>query len=149
MRTDPDDASHDLPGGLAGRAGQALEIRDVQVPDVLEPGALLVRTSAATICATDVHLAHGAVDSKDAGADLPLILGHGPPTRLALAKAWGATETIDVTTATDPQARIDRVRELTQGRGADVILEMSGMPATFGGGIAMLRRGGRDTIAWG
>ena len=53
-----------------------MEIADVQVPDVLERGALLVRTTAATVCATDVHLWEGTVGSTDAGADLPLILGH-------------------------------------------------------------------------
>jgi L-iditol 2-dehydrogenase len=53
-----------------------MEIADVQVPDVLERGALLVRTTAATVCATDVHLWEGTVRSTDAGADLPLILGH-------------------------------------------------------------------------
>jgi threonine dehydrogenase-like Zn-dependent dehydrogenase len=33
-----------------------MEIADVRVPDMLERGALLVRTTAATVCATDVHL---------------------------------------------------------------------------------------------
>ena len=39
--------------------GEPLELMDVQVPDRLEPGALLVRTAAATICASDVHLWEG------------------------------------------------------------------------------------------
>jgi hypothetical protein len=32
-----------------------MEIADVPLPDALERGALLVRTTAATVCATDVH----------------------------------------------------------------------------------------------
>jgi D-arabinose 1-dehydrogenase-like Zn-dependent alcohol dehydrogenase len=41
--------------------GKPMEIADVRVPDVLERGALLVRTTAATVCATDVHLWAGTV----------------------------------------------------------------------------------------
>jgi threonine dehydrogenase-like Zn-dependent dehydrogenase len=272
-----------------------MEIADVRVPDVLERGALLVRTTAATVCATEVHLWAGTVGSTDAGADLPLILGHemtgrvarmgedadrdslgrplklgdriiwthgfcgqceqcvvehqptlctsrrgymqttatrypyltggfaeycyvfptsgrvkvpdtvsdpvasaascalrtvvhafdrtgpvderqvvliqgagpmglfstaraaamspaqvivvgGPERRLALAREWGATATIDVDLVRDPAERLARVLEYTDGRGADVILEMSGVPAAFGEGMAMLRRGGRYTV---
>lgn len=272
-----------------------MEIGEVQVPDRLEPGALLVQTTAATVCATDVHLWEGAVGSKDAGADRPLILGHemtgrivrmgadaeydsvgaeltlgdriiwthgfcghclqctvegeptlctnrrgymataaskypyltggfaeycyvfptsgrvkvpetisdpvaaaascalrtvvhafdrtgrieerqivvvqgagplglfavalavsanpaqvivvgGPEPRLALAREWGATATIDVSSRPDPQDRLDQVLTLTDGRGADVVLEMSGVPAAFTEGMAMLRPGGRYTV---
>jgi threonine dehydrogenase-like Zn-dependent dehydrogenase len=56
--------------------GEPLEIVDVQVPQELEPGSLLVKTLSATVCATDVHLWGAKVASKDAGSNLPLILGH-------------------------------------------------------------------------
>jgi threonine dehydrogenase-like Zn-dependent dehydrogenase len=288
-----------LPGScraaLLAEPGKPMEIADVPLPDALERGALLVRTTAATVCATDVHLWEGTVGSKDAGADLPLILGHemtgrvvrmgedadrdslgrplalgdriiwthgfcgqceqcvvehrptlctsrrgymqtrvtkypyltggfaeycyvyptsgrvhvpdtvsdpvasaascalrtvvhafdrtgqihesqvvlvqgagplglfstalaaavspaqvivvgGPERRLALAREWGATATINVDLARDPEERIDRVLELTGGRGADIVLEMSGVPAAFGEGMAMLRPGGRYTV---
>ena len=46
------------------------------VPDRLEPGALIVRTTAATVCATDVHLADGSIDPAASGIELPVILGH-------------------------------------------------------------------------
>ena len=36
-----------------------LEIAEVPIPQELEPGALLVRNTAATICASDVHLWEG------------------------------------------------------------------------------------------
>jgi len=289
----------DLPSScraaLLVEPGRPMEIADVPVPDVLERGALLVRTTAATVCATDVHLWAGTVGSTDAGADLPLILGHemtgrivlmaedadrdslgrpltpgdriiwthgfcgqceqcvvehqptlctsrrgymqtsamqypyltggfaeycyvfptsgrvkvpdtvsdpvasaascalrtvvhafdrtgpieerqvvvvqgagplglfstaraaamspaqvivvgGPERRLALAREWGATATIDVDLVRDPADRLACVLDLTDGRGADVVLEMSGVPAAFGEGMAMLRRGGRYTV---
>lgn len=53
-----------------------MHIIEVEIPAQLEPGALLVRNLAATICATDVHLWEGGVASKAAAANLPVILGH-------------------------------------------------------------------------
>ncbi|MFF9391394.1 hypothetical protein [Streptomyces griseoluteus] len=39
--------------------GQPLEIINARIPSVVEPSALLVRMTAATLCGTDVHVAHG------------------------------------------------------------------------------------------
>jgi D-arabinose 1-dehydrogenase-like Zn-dependent alcohol dehydrogenase len=55
---------------------EPMEIIDVAIARPLERGALLVRTLAATVCATDAHLREGGVASKDAGFNLPVILGH-------------------------------------------------------------------------
>jgi L-iditol 2-dehydrogenase len=62
-------------------------------------------------------------------------------SRLAFAKAMGADVTINVST-TASQERIDLVRQLTAGRGADVVLHMANRPASFIEGIEMLKRGG-------
>ncbi|WP_433502930.1 alcohol dehydrogenase catalytic domain-containing protein [Pseudonocardia halophobica] len=56
--------------------GAPMELLEVPVPQDLEEGAVLVRNRAATICATDVHLAEGDVSSKQAASGLPVILGH-------------------------------------------------------------------------
>jgi len=53
---------------------QPLEILRVPIPD-LEPGALLVRIAASTLCGTDVHRWHGPLPKGD---DLPVIIGHEP-----------------------------------------------------------------------
>jgi len=53
---------------------QPLEILRVPIPD-LEPGALLVRIAASTLCGTDVHRWHGPLPRGDA---LPVIIGHEP-----------------------------------------------------------------------
>jgi L-iditol 2-dehydrogenase len=275
--------------------GAPLEIIDVPIPVNLEPGALLVQTLSATVCATDIHRLEGTVASKDARSALPVILGHevvgrvvrmgsgvvrdsigldlaigdrviwthgfcgqcpacvvqhepvlcerrrgymagpcteypyltggfaeycyvyptsgrvkvpnqiddaiaaasscslrtvvhgferlgavddrhavviqgsgplglfalaisacsgpknvivigGPSSRLDLAKKWGATETIDVALIPDPAERLALILEATGGRGADVVVEVSGVPAAFNEGIAMLRRGGRYLV---
>jgi L-iditol 2-dehydrogenase len=53
---------------------QPLEIQQVPIPD-LEPGALLVRIEASTLCGTDVHRWHGPLGDRDS---LPMITGHEP-----------------------------------------------------------------------
>ena len=50
---------------------QPLEIREVRIPE-LEPGGMLARVEAATLCGTDVHRWHGAL----AADGLPFIPGH-------------------------------------------------------------------------
>jgi threonine dehydrogenase-like Zn-dependent dehydrogenase len=62
-------------------------------------------------------------------------------TRLAFAKKLGADHTINVST-TSSDERIDLIRQLTRGRGADVVLHMANRPASFIEGIEMLKRGG-------
>ena len=61
--------------------------------------------------------------------------------RLDWARRFGADETINVT-ATTSEERVERIRELTDGRGADVVLHMANTPASFVEGIEMLKRGG-------
>ena len=40
-----------------------------------------------------------------------------------------------------PESRVQRVMELTAGRGADVVGEFVGLPAVVGEGIQMVRNG--------
>src|SRR4051794_27954857 len=60
--------------------------------------------------------------AKERGAH-PVIVIDGIDDRLALAKAMGADELIDLRVVESPQARVSRVRELTNGWGADVVCE--------------------------
>jgi threonine dehydrogenase-like Zn-dependent dehydrogenase len=55
-----------------------LEIQSVPIPD-LEPGALLVKMEASTLCGTDVHRWHGPLPKGDS---LPIITGHEPCGRI-------------------------------------------------------------------
>jgi threonine dehydrogenase-like Zn-dependent dehydrogenase len=276
------------------KPGQPLDIVDVPVPTTFEPRSLLVRTTAATVCATDVHLWEGSVRTKADNSNLPYILGHemtgrvehiapgaeldsvgqplqvgdrivwthgfcgschncviaheptlcsnrrgymadpwtayphltggfsefgyvfptsgrikvpdvvsdvaasaascacrtvmhafarlgpvegrtvviqgsgpvglfalaraamlhpaqlivigGPADRLKLAERWGATAVIDVQHAPAPADRLAQVRELTGGRGADVVVEASGARTAFTEGMAMLAAAGRYLV---
>jgi len=82
---------------------------------------------------------------RDAGASRVIVIG-APASRLALARAFGADETIDITQV-PVQERIQRVLELTDGRGADVVLECAGVPAAVAEGLEMVRINGRYLIA--
>lgn len=62
--------------------GAPVLITEVPVPQELEPGALLVRTEACSVCGTDLHLWQGELSLK---VDLPVILGHEMVGRVVAA----------------------------------------------------------------
>ncbi len=64
------------------------------------------------------------------------------PAKLELAKRLGADETFD---ARDPDL-VAKVHHLTNGDGADVLLEMSGSGSAIDTGLQMVRNGGRAAL---
>ena len=65
------------------------------------------------------------------------------PDRLELAHRFGAAETITLGDFPLPEDRVARVQELTGGIGADVVLEVTGVPASFVEAIDLARVNGR------
>lgn len=63
-------------------------------------------------------------------------------TRLERARAFGAAHTIDLREHDTVEARADHVRELTGGRGADVVVEVAGVPEAFAESLHHVRPGG-------
>ena len=63
--------------------------------------------------------------------------------KLATAKKFGATDTVNPSTDGDA---IAKVMELSGGRGADVAFEVIGLQATIEQALAMTRRGGQAVI---
>lgn len=61
--------------------------------------------------------------------------------RLDLARKFGADHTLNVR-KTSVKERMDFVRSLTEGRGADVVIETTGTPDVLAEGLDLLRRGG-------
>lgn len=61
--------------------------------------------------------------------------------RLFLAEEFGADYTVNVTKTT-PKERMALVKDLTDGRGADMVIETAGIPAVLPEGLDLLRRGG-------
>jgi threonine dehydrogenase-like Zn-dependent dehydrogenase len=76
-----------------------------------------------------------------------LIVIGGPASRLAVAREWGADLTVDVGAVSAAPERRDAVLDATEGRGADVVLELSGAHGAIGEGIQLAAPGGRYLIA--
>jgi threonine dehydrogenase-like Zn-dependent dehydrogenase len=104
------------------------------------------------IGATDVVVIQGAgplgllatAVTKLAGARRVITIG-APDARLAIAGEFGADNTISVD-ETDPEERTERIRALTGGRGADIVMEFTGQPQAFNEGLDLIRRGGRYVV---
>jgi threonine dehydrogenase-like Zn-dependent dehydrogenase len=74
-----------------------------------------------------------------------IVIG-APAARLDIARRWGASEIIDIEAVPDAAERVAAVRALTDGKGADVVIELSGARTAFLEGFEMLRRGGRYLV---
>jgi L-iditol 2-dehydrogenase len=85
-----------------------------------------------------------AILARLSGAGAVIVLGD-PPARLEAARAFGADAGIHVS-ATTAEERVERVREATGGRGADVTIEATGAPAAVREGMRMTRDGGRLVV---
>ena len=65
------------------------------------------------------------------------------PLRLDFATKCGATDVIDMNEFPTPESRVQRVKDLTDGRGADVVVEVVGIAAATVEGLDMVRLGGK------
>lgn len=79
--------------------------------------------------------------ANELGAETIVI--EGAEGRLERARQFGADHLIDMTELETVEERVDRVAELTDGQGADVGVEVAGVPEAFSEGIELLRNGGR------
>lgn len=82
--------------------------------------------------------------AKERGANQVICLDISED-RLKMAEVFGADSTIDLKSK-EPGAVVELVRELTGGWGADVAIEVCGVPRAIEQGIEMLRTGGRYLI---
>jgi len=82
--------------------------------------------------------------AKIAGARRVIAIG-APDARLDLASAFGADEVLSIE-RTSHGERADRVRSVTDGRGADIVVEFTGHPDAFGEGMDIARRGARYVV---
>lgn len=145
------------PGGLAEQVLSPASIC-VPVPDAVDDvGAAMAQPLAVAIHALDrggvgpgltvAVLGIGGIGGFLIGAAATrspkrLIAVDVDPAKLALASALGAGEAIDAR-STDVAAAI---REATDGEGADIVIEASGVPQNPTTAIHATRRGGRVVI---
>jgi D-arabinose 1-dehydrogenase-like Zn-dependent alcohol dehydrogenase len=79
--------------------------------------------------------------AKDMGAHKVIVMDR-QPARLKLAEEFGADHTINIDEYNTPQKRKDRIMELTNGRGADIGMELVGRAELLVEGIDFLTNGG-------
>ncbi|MEO8200974.1 MAG: zinc-binding dehydrogenase [Gemmatimonadota bacterium] len=77
------------------------------------------------------------------GADQVVMVG-APADRLAFSRKMGATTTLGLDLPHGD--RMEHVRHLTGGRGADIVIEASGAPEAVGQGLDLVRDGGRVIV---
>jgi threonine dehydrogenase-like Zn-dependent dehydrogenase len=82
-----------------------------------------------------------AAVAKDMGAATVVVIDQ-VPGRLELARAFGADHTINLKEVPERKERVNLVRKLTGGAGADVGCDFVGFPQVIPEGIEMLRSGG-------
>ncbi|UCC60757.1 MAG: zinc-binding dehydrogenase [Dehalococcoidia bacterium] len=80
--------------------------------------------------------------AKEMGAKKVIVID-GIDERLEMAKAFGADELIDMRQLATPAERMMKVRELTDGWGANVVAELVGFPHIVAEGLDLLGNGGR------
>jgi threonine dehydrogenase-like Zn-dependent dehydrogenase len=76
----------------------------------------------------------------------PIVAIGSPPSRLDLAGDMGAGDVFGLDT-TSPAERLEAVRSLTFGEGADVVIEAAGSPRAIEEGLTLVRDGGRYVVA--
>jgi len=87
----------------------------------------------------------GLIIARESGASKVIVIG-APRSRLELAKKFGADYTIDIEEVRDQGNRVKQILELTDGLGADIVLECAGVPSAVKEGIDMVRDGGKYLI---
>lgn len=126
-----------MPATWAGAAGCSLKtvIRALRRAGGIHVGQSVVIQGSGALGLFGTALAVAA------GASLVVTIG-GPAARLAVATAFGASATIDVGELPDPADRIAAVRELTAGRGAELVCDFSGGRTATAEGVEMCARHG-------
>src|SRR5438552_2289852 len=140
-------------------AGPGARLEDVPIPSP-DPGEVLIQVEAVSICGSDLHIFDWNAWAAGRIHHFPMTFGHevagrvaaaGPRQviavepnefRLDLAKTMGADVLIDPI-KDDPVAA---VRAATDGHGAEVVLEMSGVSKVIDQGTRMLDHGGRLSL---
>jgi len=129
-----------VPDELSDEAVTAANCAVSQVVYAVQKGGVRMGDSVVIQGAGGLGI-NAAAAARDMGAGRVISID-GQAGRLEMALQCGADETIDITELTTPEDRVERVKELTEGRGADVVIEVVGVPQVVPEGLQMLRKGG-------
>jgi threonine dehydrogenase-like Zn-dependent dehydrogenase len=87
---------------------------------------------------------YAAAASMKAGAYQTILIG-APAARLEITSNWDLSGRVDID-LTNPEDRVEQVLQMTNGKGADVVIECAGPPTAFTEGLNMLRKGGQMMV---
>jgi threonine dehydrogenase-like Zn-dependent dehydrogenase len=132
---------HKLPDGLDFLAGAFIEPVSCVIHS--SKAARVTHGSSVVVIGCGLGILHGALAHLRGAA--PVIVIGDNPRRLSVAKQMGADVVLDVHDVQDPVAE---VRELTEGRGADFVVEAVGTARTYEQAFDMVRPGG-TVVAFG
>lgn len=135
-----------VPDANANLAVVPDHLTDEQVlmcPDIMSTGFMGAENAQIKIGDSVAIFAQGPIGlCATAGAKLmgatKIIAVDGVPARLEMAKQMGADEVVDFTKCNP----VDKILELTDGRGVDVAIEALGQQVTFQNCLEVLRPGG-------
>lgn len=141
--TMPDHLLHHIPNSLSYEEAAMVEPAANVVQDVIERGRVEPNEFVVVNGPGPIGLM-AVMAAKLSGAGKVVMVGASvdEATRLPLAKELGADEVI----VADRQDAVQHVMEMTDGRGADLVVEASGAPPAVKASVHMLRRLGRITV---
>jgi threonine dehydrogenase-like Zn-dependent dehydrogenase len=137
----PYEQVHKLPDSLDFLAGAFIEPVSCVIHS--SKAARITHGSSVAILGAGLGVLHGAL-ARLRGAAPVIVIGRNP-RKLAIAREMGADLTISVNEVKDPVAEVKR---LTEGRGADYVVEAVGTPQTYEQAFQMVRPGG-TVVAFG
>ena len=137
----PGSALFKVPDDLTDEMAAGVNCALTQVIAGLEIGALKFGETVVIQGAGGLGVYACAV-AREMGAERVIVID-GVDERLALAREFGADDTVDLREYADPSSRIKRVQELSHNWGGDVVMELVGHPAVVDEGLRMTAPEGR------
>ena len=130
-----------LPDEISNASAAPINCALAQVYDALHLGGVMMGDNIVIQGAGGLGINATAIANELGASKIIVIDGQKP--RLDLAVQCGATDIIDMNEYDTPQSRIDRVMELTNGIGADKVVEVVGFPQVVEEGVDMVRMRGK------
>ncbi len=137
----PFDQVHRLPDNLDFLSGAFIEPLSCVIHS--SKAARITHGSSVAVIGSGLGVLHGAL-ARQRGAAPVIVIGDNA-RRLAAARELGADVTINIKDGKDPVAE---VKKLTEGRGADYVVEAVGTAKTYEQAFEMVRPGG-TVVAFG
>jgi threonine dehydrogenase-like Zn-dependent dehydrogenase len=128
-----------VPDNVSSKAVSAANCAVSQMVSAVHTGAVRRGEKVVMLGAGGLGLCGSAL-AAEAGAEV--YVAEMAPSRLEKAKTFGAHHGIDLSQAEDGPGRVELLREATDG-GADVLVDLTGVPSAFSEGVRAVRPGGR------